>query len=131
MSDLLLACGWGTFPEVHERALLTDPAAHGNRLRLEAHNVWIGTLIEAGLVGLVLLVFGLVVTVRGVLSLPRRVRGPPLAALAGLILTNSFLGTIEFKYFWLVLLYGAVAVNAHLAVESGHRPVGRGAQPVR
>lgn len=38
-----LGSGWGTFPEVHERALLTDPAAQGNRLRLEAHNVSLRT----------------------------------------------------------------------------------------
>lgn len=104
--------GWGTFPEVHERALLRDPAAHGNRLRFEAHSVWIGTAIEAGLAGLFLVVLGLVLTIRSVRTLPRHLRGPPFAGLAGLILTNSFLGTIEFKYFWLVLLYAIVCVNS-------------------
>ncbi|MBW3665415.1 MAG: O-antigen ligase family protein [Actinobacteria bacterium] len=126
-----IGSGWGTFPEVHQRALLSDPAAQGNQLRFESHSVWIGTLIEAGLPGLVLLIVGLALTVRSVRALPRNLRAPPLAGLAGLILTNSFLGTIEFKYFWLVLLYGVVVVNAQDPVGRGPRPAEDGVQAVR
>lgn len=107
----LQGSGWATFPLVHEQRWLTDPAARGVQRRFEAHNIWLGALVEGGVAALALLVAGLALTVRALLRLPRALRGPPLAALIALLLANAFLSTLAFKYFWLVLLYGALVQN--------------------
>jgi hypothetical protein len=108
----LQGSGWGTFAYVHEQGLLEDPTARGLRHRVEAHSVWLGTLVEGGIVALTLLVFALAVTARELLRLPRTVRAPPLAAFVALLVTNTFLHTLAFKYFWLVLIYGVLTMTA-------------------
>jgi len=106
----LAGSGWGTFPVVYAEFLPRTPGAKVLRdPQMGAHNIYLGAAVEAGLVGLLLLVTALALTVREALTIPRRYRGPPVAALAGLLFSSMLLGNLRFKYFWLVLLYVGVA----------------------
>lgn len=103
--------GWATFAEVHEERLLTDPTARGIQRRFQAHSLWLGTLVEGGVVALALLLAGLGLTYRELARVPREQRGPPLAGLAALVVSSTFLATLSFKYFWFVLMYAVVVSN--------------------
>lgn len=126
--------GWGTFPDVHEQVLLSHPEATGNRLRFVAHNAWLQVAVEAGLLALVAVVVAIVTTIRDLTRLPRRVRAAPLAGLFGLLVTNSLLSNLDFKYFWLVHIYAAVVLIAHhphLVVSAAHIREDAAAREVR
>jgi O-antigen ligase len=103
--------GWGTFPEVYTDVSLAAPSAHILResAGYEAHNVWLLVLIEDGLLGMALVVTAFGLTFRDVRSIPRPRRAGALAGLVALLVTATFLSNLEFKYFWVVLLYVSVA----------------------
>lgn len=106
--------GWGTFPAVYAEFLPATPDAGVLRdPEMGAHNIYLGTAVEAGIAGLALLVVALGLTVREALAIPKALRGPPAAALAGLLFTSMLLGNLRFKYFWLVLLYVGIAHTVH------------------
>ena len=110
--------GFGTFPAVYEEEFRTNPEGGGFRTAgFRAHNIWLQALIEMGIVGLLLLFLGFAATVRDVAKLPQEDRGPPLAALLALALASSLISNLTFKYFWLVLMYGAIAVSATTGTE--------------
>lgn len=103
--------GWGSFGLIYRETWLGDLAVTGNGDKTWApHNILLGVLVEAGLVGVVLLVLGFSLLVRELLRLPRPVRGAPLCALASLLASNVFLSNVGFKYFWLTLLYVTAVV---------------------
>lgn len=121
-SDHCLAgSGWGTFSDVHEQALLTRPSARGRIAGFESHNIWIGTLIEAGIAAVLLLGGALLLHARELLRVPRDARGPPLAAFVGIVFANLFLNNLEFKYFWMVLIYGAICARPYLGPVAASR----------
>ncbi|MFP5218775.1 MAG: O-antigen ligase family protein [Actinomycetes bacterium] len=106
--------GWGTFGLVYEEMLPHTPDASTLRdPRMGAHNIYLGTVVEGGVAALLLLVTALGLTVREAARIPRALRAPPVAALAGLLFTSMLLGNLRFKYFWLVLLYVGVAHAVH------------------
>lgn len=105
--------GFGTFPDVHEERLLTTPDATGTKLRFQAHSIWLGTLIELGVLGLALLIGALAALGWDLWRVPSQVRGGALAGLIGLVVTGSFLSNTTFKYFWLVIMYGTIVVNVN------------------
>ena len=113
----LQGSGWATFADVHEERWLTDPAARGVQRRFEAHSIWLGTLVEGGVLALGLVLAALLATVRDVTRLPKVLRGPPLAGLAALLVSNVFLATLPFKYFWLVLMYAVAVQNLPAPAE--------------
>lgn len=114
--------GWGTFPLVYAEFLPQTPGAKVLRdPQMGAHNIYLGTAVEAGVVGLVLLITAVALTVREALAIPRLRRAPPAAALAGLLFSSMLLGNLRFKYFWLVLLYVGVASS----VAATRRAAGR------
>lgn len=113
----LAGSGWGTFSAIHREGMLTQPSARGRVLDFKAHNMWIQTVIEAGVAGLLLLFVAVVATFRDLLALPRQIRAPPLAGVAGVVVSNSFLANLEFKYVWLVFAYAALAVIAGTATD--------------
>jgi O-antigen ligase len=78
-------------------------------------------VVEGGIPGTLLLLAVLFVTVRELLRLPAVVRGPPLGAVVGLLVTQTFLGNLDFKYFWLVLIYTAMVVQLHAAAPATTR----------
>jgi hypothetical protein len=74
-------------------------------------------MVETGFVGAGLMTLGLLLSAKEALSLPRAVRGPPLAALAALLVTAMLLSNMEFKYFWMVLIYVTLVSRAHASAE--------------
>jgi hypothetical protein len=70
-------------------------------------------LIETGIAGLLLLVAALVLVAKDLLRLPKGIRGSPLAGFAGLLVASTFLSTLGFKYFWMVLMYVGMTTLAH------------------
>lgn len=103
--------GLGTFPDVHERGVLTIPDATGDKLRFEAHSIWLETLVELGVLGFALLSGALLLLGRELWRLPVQARHGALAGLVALLITSSFLSNALFKYFWLVVMYGTIVVN--------------------
>ena len=114
--------GLGTFGQVHTDAVMAAPQVGGNRLRFEAHSVWLGTLIELGLVGFALLLAALAVHVHQLQGLPAGLRAPPLAGLAALAAANTFLANLEFKYFWLVIIYATLCAAVSRSPAAGRTP---------
>jgi O-antigen ligase len=103
----LTGAGWGTFPTVYTLTQASAPDAKVLKrgTAYEPHNIFLLAVVEAGLAGLVLLILGLVTAVLTAHRLPRRMRGPPMAALLGTIVSSVFLSNLEFKFFWAVLAY--------------------------
>jgi O-antigen ligase len=104
--------GWHTFADVHERVFLQRTKGTTRHLRFEAHNFLLEAAVELGFIGVALIVTGLFLTVRALVRAPAAVRGPPLAALAGILASNAFLSNFDFKYFWLALVYALIVANA-------------------
>ncbi|MGH2783802.1 MAG: O-antigen ligase family protein [Actinomycetota bacterium] len=118
--------GYGTFPTVYQDALHSEPGARGMDLPFVAHSIWIGSLIETGVVGALLMILALGLVGRDLLRLPAAVRGPPLAGFVGVLVASTFLSTLGFKYFWMVLMYAGISTLAHeneLAASIRTRPV--------
>jgi O-antigen ligase len=105
--------GFGTFPTVYQDTLHSEPSARGLDRPFVAHSIWIGSLIETGIAGLLLLVAALVLVAKDLLRLPKGIRGSPLAGFAGLLVASTFLSTLGFKYFWMVLMYAGMTTLAH------------------
>lgn len=105
--------GWGTFPEVYEEQRASVPEARVLRrgTAYEPHNVWMLVGIELGLLGLILLGGALALTVRSAARLPSALRGPPLAALSGIVVAGFFLSFLEYKFVWIALIYVVMCRN--------------------
>jgi len=75
----------------------------------EPHNIFLLAIIESGVGGLVLVLVGLGTALMTAVRLPALMRGPPVAALLGTLVSSSFLSNLEFKFFWAVLAYVALS----------------------
>ena len=120
--------GYGTFGVVYREAYLSNLGLAGGAGDREyaAHNVALAMLVEGGVVGLSLMLAALGLLAAGLLRLPITLRGPPLAALAGLLTANMFVSNLAFKYFWLTLMYATLCLTAHaLATAPDRRPAVR------
>ncbi len=114
-----IGSGWGTFPTVYRKAYYDHLGLKGaGDVDWSAHNTFVSTLIEAGFVGLVLMVLALAILVRRLFDLPAIVRGPPIAAVAGLVTSNMFLSNVNFKYFWFTMIYATLYLTAYRASAS-------------
>jgi O-antigen ligase len=119
-SYCVIGSGWGTFGLVYAETLPHVPAAEVSGRGQEfyaPHNNWLQAMVETGFVGAGLMTLGLLLSAKEALSLPRAVRGPPLAALAALLVTAMLLSNMEFKYFWMVLIYVTLVSRAHASAE--------------
>lgn len=105
--------GWGAFPTIYQESLHTNPNAKGLDRPFVAHNIWISAILEVGVLGLAVLLLALGLVARDIMRVPRAVRGPPLAALAGVLVASTFLSTLSFKYFWLVMAYAGIVTLVH------------------
>lgn len=109
----VLGSGWGTFSVVYAEAFQRAPDIGGYRNEgFKAHNIWLQAVVEVGFAGLALAAAGFALAARDLARLPRALRGPPLAALVALAVSNSFVSNMAFKYFWLVFMYAAAATIA-------------------
>jgi len=106
-SYCLIGSGWGTFPRVYalERASVPEARVLKRGTSYEPHNIWILAAIETGLLGLLLVSLGFALSLRTALRVPAWVRGPPVAALLGTVVCGIFLSNLEYKFFWMVLVY--------------------------
>jgi O-antigen ligase len=103
--------GWGTFPTVYRQELASVPDARilAQGTSYEAHNIFLLALVELGIPGLVLLLIGLAIPLVDTARMPAALRGPPFGALVGTVISSFFLSNLEFKFFWVVLAYVALA----------------------
>jgi hypothetical protein len=104
--------GIGTFPTVYQDTLHSEPSARGLDRPFVAHSIWIGALIETGITGLLLLLLALALVARDLLKLPNDVRAAPLAGFVGVLIASTFLSTLGFKYFWMVMMYAGLTTLA-------------------
>ena len=118
--------GFGTSRQVHASAVLANPHLGRDRLQVESHNLWVGALAEIGAIGLLILamIFAAAISV----AWSQRDLGGhvAVAAVGGLILTNLFLSSPDFKYFWLVLVFATLQ-----RCRRGGQQVGPGGPLVR
>jgi O-antigen ligase len=112
-----IGSGYATFPEVYRRVEGSTPAASAPRATYKAHNVALRVMVETGYLGLLVMLIGFGLILRDVMRLPRALRGMPLAGVAGVLIANLFLGNIDFKYFWLALMYGTLWTVAEATPE--------------
>ena len=113
--------GWGTYPQVYAETQASVPGARvlaGDKGTYQPHNLWLLAAVELGIPGVILLTAGLGLSLTEALRLPRAVRGPPLSALVGLIFAIFFLSSMEFKFFWMVLIMVALYRNLDQAESS-------------
>ena len=114
-----IGAGWGNYGQVYAETQASVPGARvlvSDEGTYQAHNVWILALVELGIPGLVLLTWGLGQALFEAWRIPRALRGPPLSALVGLIFALVFLSSIEFKFFWMVLIMIALYANLSRAL---------------
>ncbi|MDF1596563.1 MAG: O-antigen ligase family protein [Acidimicrobiia bacterium] len=104
--------GYGTFADVHEAAILVSEDATGTKLRYQAHSIWLEALIELGVLGFALLIVAFAITMNDLIHVNIAERGGALAGLIGLLVANTFLSTLTFKYFWLGLIYALLVVGS-------------------
>jgi O-antigen ligase len=110
----LFGVGIGSFAAVRERWT-------GNLAR-PAHSVFLGVLVEGGVVGLLLLLVVLAAAVAGAIRAPRRLRGPLLAAWAVWLVAASTL-TWEFnKATWFLVGLSVAAGTARERVRGARQP---------
>lgn len=109
----LTGSGWGTFPRVYalERAAVLDAAVLRRGTSYEPHNIWLLAGLEAGFAGLLLVGLALALTLRDAFRLPADLRAPPLAGMVGIVISGFFLSDLEFKFFWVVLIYVVLCKN--------------------
>jgi len=122
-SYCLPGSGWGTFPQVYaaQRAAVPEARVLKRGVYFEPHSIWLQVGIEAGFLGLLLLLTGLGLSLRTALRLPDHLRGPPLAGLLGTVLAGFFLSNLEFKFFWMALLYVQLCQQVSRADAAGAR----------
>jgi len=110
----LLGAGWGTFGTVYAttQASVADARVLPRGIFWEPHNIALLVAVEAGVVGLAVVLLGCVLAIREASTLPASLRGPPLAGLLGLLTSGIFLSDFEFKFFWMTWAFVTLAANA-------------------
>lgn len=116
----LTGSGWGTFGRVYAslRASVPEVRVLERGTTYEPHNIWLLAAVEAGAAGVLIMTFGLGLTLVQALRLPAALRAPPLAGLVGTLFAGVFLSNFEFKFFWVTLAYVALARNVADAEEA-------------
>lgn len=101
--------GNGAFPDVHEALALAKPELAANQFRYEAHNIFIGGLVELGFVGAFLLIMIFALALASSFRAPDRIGWAAFAGTAGVLLANLLVSNLGFKYVWLALVVAAIA----------------------
>ena len=117
--------GLGTFPDIHEQTAIARPEMAVLELRFAPHNVWLGTLVEVGVVGLVLLAAIMACTFGVSLQSPHRLREAASAGVLAMLVASFFINALQFKYFWLVILVATVIAQPSRSPVELERPAGR------
>ena len=102
--------GFGSFPHVYSEVFRSSPDASGyHDADFKAHNIWLETAVETGLVGVAILIVAVGLTARHAWRAPPEARASSLGALAAVLVATMFLSHLSFRYFWLVVIYVALA----------------------
>ncbi len=101
--------GAGTFPLVHESIALTRPELAPQQLQFEAHNIFIGTAVELGILTSLLVVGIFAVALAIAHHARNRFGAAALAGLLGVLVANLLVSNLGFKYVWLALLTATLA----------------------
>jgi O-antigen ligase len=111
--------GWGTFPIVYGRTQATVPEARVlvGEGGYQAHNLWLLVAVEIGILGLLALICAFAASAFEAWQTRAEHRGIAMGALAGLVTALSFLSSMEFKFFWMVLMMVALYRNLELTDE--------------
>jgi O-antigen ligase len=107
----LTGTGWGGFPAAYalEQAKVPEAEVLERGTAFEPHNILLLAVVEAGVLGLILVLVGLGIALLSAWRLPPSMRGPPVAALLGTLVSSFFLSNLGFKFFWAVLAYVAIS----------------------
>ena len=122
----LAGAGWGGFPEVYKEQLAATPEAKVQLggVAYQPHNIFLLALVEAGVLGLVLMALALGIALVSAVRLPDSLRGPPAAALLGNLVSSFLLSNLEYKFFWAVLAYVVISQSvAQSEEDSPHGPL--------
>lgn len=97
------------------------------RLRRVAHNVYLQNSAELGTVGFGLLVSYLTCTFSRTLS---KARNSPFfisvcAAFVAILTVRATLGTLNYKYFWLVQMLSGIIIYPHKSLSLNHPQMGK------
>src|SRR3954454_7095002 len=115
----VIGAGWGTYGQVFEQSIVQTPGTKLLReVAYQPHNNWLLATVEAGALGILLILLGFGLAWRDALLTAPRWRGPPVAAVAAVCVTGTFLSNFEFKYVWLVLIYAVLARNVTLRTQA-------------
>ena len=106
----LTGSGFGSFPAVYTEVFQTSPAASGyHDADFKAHNIWLEAAVETGVIGIAVLLTAVGLTARHAWRAPAERRPSALAALVAVLAATLFLSHLSLRYFWLVLIYVALA----------------------
>jgi O-antigen ligase len=115
--------GLGTFPDLHEATALARPELANLELRYEAHNLWLGAVVELGVLGLVLVLMIIGLAFESCLRSVDRLGGAAFAGLLSVLVANLFIMSLEFKYFWTVVLVATITAQT-AQTSSAPRTIG-------
>ncbi len=105
--------GWGfnTFMIITAGAF-PESAYLGVKYQQVAHNIFIQILSEMGIFGLIILVLALAGIFRSSFVSSRKIPNfrPITSAFVGIIVTSLTLGTLNYKYFWLIITLGTLRI---------------------
>jgi putative inorganic carbon (hco3(-)) transporter len=125
-SHWLLGAGYNNFSFAYDEAFMRTNQAHFPDWHRAPHDLLLGTSVELGIVGLVLVLAGWYMQFRMMRDVPRE--DPDYAfrlaiegALIGLFVSALFLDVMITKYVWLAFMLAALLRNAHVRVR---RPFG-------
>ena len=117
--------GLDTFPDIHEEMAIARPEMAVLELRFAPHNVWLGALVELGVVGLVLLAAIMACAFGVSLQSPHQLRDAASASILAMLVASFFITALQFKYFWLVILMATVIASRWPPSDELERPAGR------
>jgi O-antigen ligase len=103
--------GLGTFPDLHEATALARPELANLELRYEAHNLWLGAVVELGVLGLVLVLVIIGLAFESCLRSIDRLGDAAFAGLLSVLVANIFIMSLEFKYLWTVVLVATITAQ--------------------
>lgn len=113
----LIGAGVGAFSTAYNKVFLSGYQAVFQGWSRPSHNVLIGSAVELGLFGAILLVLAWYNTWLDTRAVPQRVAGMPVrlgieAAIFALFFASMFIDTLAFKYLWLAFTMATLAHNA-------------------
>ncbi len=118
----LFGTGIGSFQNVYDQSLLSSGQAVFQGWHRPSHNVFVGTITEFGVIGVIVIVTALYLTLRQTRSIGKTselywMRAAMEAALLGLFVQAQFIDIIIVKYYWLAYALPLMIFNRARLLE--------------